>query len=314
MNWLKDKKIIVVVSSMLVAVVIVGYILLRDASVLEIKQKTVIYEYGDKVEITAKDLLKNTDKDTLTNTKVENTLEYETDKEYPKLGRYQAIASYKKEKVTIDIEVKDTKAPVFNSCNSVEFIKGIDFNYGQYIVATDLQVVTYDWKKEMVDSNTVGEYTLSVVAGDASSNKATKDIMVRVLDTVDTSANEITTSIDESGNVKTLVTPKPKVERSTPTNDTTTKPNLKSTTPNVCPSGFSLDKDGNCSRSYTYEDESNNPNHQHYSTFISPLFDTTDECEQWADNYLESQTFPWKYNGWGGSKCSCKKYGVDHFY
>lgn len=307
MNWLKNKAVIVILSCILLATGIGVYMLLRDRIVLEIKEKAVIFEYGDKVELTANDVLKNTDKEVLASTKIESTLENEKDKEYPKLGKYQAIVSYKKEKITIDIEIKDTKAPVFNSCNSVEFVKGTDFNYGQYVLATDLQVVTYVWQKDTIDINTVGEYTLSVLAIDASNNETTKDIKVHVLEAVDTTNNEVITSVDDSGNVKTIITQKPRVE------DENDKTSINQKTPSSKPNivNPSVPNPTTPTPDVTPKPEED---HQHYSSFISPLFDTNEEREQWGDNYLYSQSVPWEYEGYVTSTCSCGKKGITSFY
>lgn len=312
----KGKKVIVIASTV-VAIIVVSvigvYALLGNKTVLEVKEKTVIYEYGDKVEINVNDLLKTTDKEILNTVKVDNTLVNVDGKDYPKLGTYTITLSYKKEKVTVDVEIKDTKAPTFNTCDIVEFIKGTEFDYASYINATDLQEVTYDFKKETVDINTVGEYTIQIIATDKSNNQATKDIKVKVLDTVDTSTKEVTTTIDKSGNVKTTVTEKPKVEtpsipntgNATTGNGTTTKPttptpsNPKPTTPTPNPSTPPVETP-----------------HQHYGSFISPLFDTNEEREQWADAYLQSDEnfYNTKYSGYVTSTCSCGKKGVTDFY
>lgn len=304
MHWLKNKKVIIILSSIFV-VGLGGYFLFRDTSVLEIKQKVVSYEYGDKVELTAKDLLKNTDKDVLTSAKIESTLENETDKEYPKLGKYVATISYKKEKVKVEIEIKDTKAPVFNNCNIVEFVKGIDFDYNQYIIATDLQGVTYDFKKEAVDINTVGEYTMQVIATDDSKNQATKDIKVTVLEAVDTSTNEVSTSTDDNGNVKVTITQKPKSE--VPSTNSTNITTDKSPTPKP---------DTSTPASTPTPKPKPEELHQHLSIFLSPLFDTKSQCDTWAESYLDSDQnfYNTKYNGYGTSTCHCGKWGVDSFY
>lgn len=308
MNWLKSKKGIFILSSILVGISIGVYFLLRDTTVLEIKKQTVIFEYGDKVELTARDLLKNTDKDVLMNTKIESNLETEKDKEYPKLGRYQATLSYENEELKINIEIKDTKAPNFNSCNSVEFIKGTDFDYSKYIIATDLQIVNYTWQKETVDIHTVGEYTMTVLASDASNNEVTKEIKVQVLEAVDTTSNEVTIGVDDSGNVKTTVTKKQEVDNSS--NSTSTNKDTPINKPNTSnPSATKPDS------SIPPQGEKPIPeeDHQHYSSFISPLFDTNEERQQWAENYLFSPENT-NYSGYVTSTCSCGKKGVTSFY
>lgn len=311
-----NKKIWFIISTIIV-LVIVSFFMLSKERILVLKENHVVMEYGQHISDDPNQYLKLKDKNLVSNIKIDNNFKIEENHNYPKIGNYKMTFSYKKEKVTVNIEVKDTTKPTFNDCNSIEFVKGTDFNYAEFIKAEDLQEVTYDYDTSNVNKDTVGEYTVKVTATDKSNNKAEKEIKVKVLD-IDPTNNDVQTSITENGDVVVNVAEKPKeTTNNTSSNSTSnTTSNNTNTNANTNNSKPSSNTQTPPDKTYTYEDEANNPNHQHYSSFISPLFNTQAERDKWAEDYLLSDEnfYNTKYSGYVGARCSCGKSGVTDFY
>ena len=137
------------------------------------------------------------------------------EKDYPKVGNYTINFTYKKEKQSIKVTVKDTTAPEIKAPDSIDVIQYTDlstFNFGELLQATDYSDVK-DWKIDTakVDVNTIGTYDLKVSIQDKYKNKASKKLKVNVVEAPAVAEGEVAVTevvTDENGNKKTVVTKK----------------------------------------------------------------------------------------------------------
>ena len=103
---------------------------------------------------------------TVTNKDEQGNVVSKEEKDYPKVGNYEINFTYKKEKQSVKVTVKDTKAPEITAPDSIDVIQYTDlstFNFGELLQATDYSDVK-DWKIDTskVDVNTIGTYDLKV--------------------------------------------------------------------------------------------------------------------------------------------------------
>lgn len=152
---------------------------------------------------------------TVTNKDENGNVVSKEEKDYPKVGDYEINFTYKKEKATVKVSVKDTTKPEIKAPESIDIIQYTDlsaFNFSELLEATDYSDVK-DWKIDTskVDVNTIGSYELKVSIQDKYKNKATKKLTVNVVEApaVDDGEVAVTEVItDENGNKKTIVTKK----------------------------------------------------------------------------------------------------------
>lgn len=194
-------------------------------------------EFGQKVSINVADYLDANKVDNLDkiikDTKEKDNLKYVTvtnkdeqgnvvskeEKDYPKVGNYEINFTYKKEKQSVKVTVKDTKAPEITAPDSIDVIQYTDlstFNFGELLQATDYSDVK-DWKIDTskVDVNTIGTYDLKVSIQDKYKNKASKKLKVNVVQAPEVGEGEVAVTevvTDENGNKKTVVTKKSSAE------------------------------------------------------------------------------------------------------
>lgn len=187
----RNKKIIALVSAVLaIGVTSISVYALTNNTKKELLKlvESVTLEYGEdvsedtKLYIDTSELNKEEKEKVLKNATITLTdIEFQDEITYPKIGEYTVVVTYQEETQETTLIVEDTTAPVFNEVNEVSFEQGTeDFPYHEHITAEDLQEVTYDFQTESVDINTVGEYTMLVIATDASGNVAEKEIKVTV--------------------------------------------------------------------------------------------------------------------------------------
>ena len=231
----KKKKI---VAGCLVGVLVIGVagavILNNNGSKdLVFTSNEVDAEFGQKVSTNVADYLDANKVDNLDkiikDTKEKDNLKYVTvtnkdeqgnvvskeEKDYPKVGNYTINFTYKKEKQSIKVTVKDTTAPEIKAPDSIDVIQYTDlstFNFGELLQATDYSDVK-DWKIDTskVDVNTIGTYDLKVTIQDKYKNKATKKLKVNVVEAPAVADGEVAVTevvTDENGNKKTVVTKK----------------------------------------------------------------------------------------------------------
>ena len=237
----KHKKI---VAGCLAGVLVIGVagavVLNRNGSKdLVFTSNEVKAEFGQKVSTNVADYLDPNKVDNLDkiikDTKEKDNLKYVTvtnkdeqgnvvskeEKDYPKVGNYEINFTYKKEKQTVKVTVKDTTAPEIKAPDSIDVIQYTDlstFNFGELLQATDYSDVK-DWKIDTskVDVNTIGTYDLKVTIQDKYKNKASKKLKVNIVQAPEVAEGEVAVTevvTDENGNKKTVVTKKSSAELS----------------------------------------------------------------------------------------------------
>lgn len=152
---------------------------------------------------------------TVTNKDENGNVVFKEEKDYPKVGNYTINFTYKKEKQSIKVTVKDTTAPEIKAPDSIDVIQYTDlstFNFGELLQATDYSDVK-DWKIDTakVDVNTIGTYDLKVTIQDKYKNKASKKLKVNIVQAPEVAEGEVAVTevvTDENGNKKTVVTKK----------------------------------------------------------------------------------------------------------
>ncbi len=231
----KKKKIIAGCVAGVLVIGCAGAVILNTSSSKELvlASDEVKAEFGQRVSTNVADYLdanKSGDVDKIIkDTKEKDNLKYVTvtnkdeqgnvvskeEKDYPKVGNYTINFTYKKEKQSIKVTVKDTTAPEIKAPDSIDVIQYTDlstFNFGELLQATDYSDVK-DWKIDTskVDVNTIGTYDLKVTIQDKYKNKASKKLKVNIVQAPAVAEGEVAVTevvTDENGNKKTVVTKK----------------------------------------------------------------------------------------------------------
>ena len=231
----KKKKIIAGCVAGVLVIGCAGAVILNTSSSKELvlASDEVKAEFGQRVSTNIADYLdanKTGDVDKIIkDTKEKDDLKYVTvtnkdengnvvskeEKDYPKVGNYTINFTYKKEKQSIKVTVKDTTAPEIKAPDSIDVIQYTDlstFNFGELLQATDYSDVK-DWKIDTakVDVNTIGTYDLKVTIQDKYKNKASKKLKVNIVQAPEIAEGEVAVTevvTDENGNKKTVVTKK----------------------------------------------------------------------------------------------------------
>ena len=231
----KKKKIIVGCVAGVLVIGCAGAVIYSTSSSKELvlASDEVKAEFGQKVSTNIADYLDANKVDNLDkiikDTKEKDNLKYVTvtnkdengnvvskeEKDYPKVGNYEISFTYKKEKATVKVTVKDTTKPEIEAPESIDVIQYTDlstFNFGELLKATDYSDVK-DWKIDTskVDVNTIGTYDLKVSIQDKYKNKASKKLKVNVVQAPEVGEGEVAVTevvTDENGNKKTVVTKK----------------------------------------------------------------------------------------------------------
>lgn len=243
----KQKKIVAgCLSGVLVIGVASAVILNNNGSKELIFTSNEVYaEFGQKVSTNVADYLDinkvdNLDK-IIKDTKEKDNLKYVTvtnkdeqgnvvskeEKDYPKVGNYKINFTYKDEKATVKVTVKDTTAPEITAPDSIDVIQYTDlstFNFGELLKVTDYSDVNeWEFDTSDVDMNTIGTYDMKVSISDKYKNKATKKVKINVVEFPAVAEGEVAVTeivTDENGNKKTVVTKKS--SSSVGSNDTVT--------------------------------------------------------------------------------------------
>lgn len=235
----KKKKVIAGCVAGVLVIGCAGAVILNTSSSKELvlASDEVKAEFGQRVSTNIADYLDANKVDNLDkiikDTKEKDNLKYVTvtnkdeqgnvvskeEKDYPKVGNYEINFTYKKEKQSVKVTVKDTKAPEITAPDSIDVIQYTDlstFNFGELLQATDYSDVK-DWKIDTskVDVNTIGTYDLKVSIQDKYKNKASKKLKVNVVQAPEVGEGEVAVTevvTDENGNKKTVVTKKSSAE------------------------------------------------------------------------------------------------------
>lgn len=235
----KQKKIVAGCLAGVLVIGVAGAVILNNngSKDLVFTSNEINAEFGQKVSTNVADYLDANKVDNLDkiikDTKEKDNLKYVTvtnkdeqgnvvskeEKDYPKVGNYEINFTYKKEKQSVKVTVKDTKAPEITAPDSIDVIQYTDFstfNFGELLQATDYSDVK-DWKIDTskVDVNTIGTYDLKVSIQDKYKNKASKKLKVNVVQAPEVGEGEVAVTevvTDENGNKKTVVTKKSSAE------------------------------------------------------------------------------------------------------
>lgn len=235
----KQKKIVAGCLAGVLVIGVAGAVILNNngSKNLVLTSNEVDAEFGQKVSTNVADYLDANKVDNLDkiikDTKEKDNLKYVTvtnkdeqgnvvskeEKDYPQVGNYEINFTYKKEKQSVKVTVKDTKAPEITAPDSIDVIQYTDlstFNFGELLQATDYSDVK-DWKIDTskVDVNTIGTYDLKVTIQDKYKNKASKKLKVNIVQAPEVAEGEVAVTevvTDENGNKKTVVTKKSSAE------------------------------------------------------------------------------------------------------
>lgn len=235
----KQKKIVAGCLAGVLVIGVAGAVILNNngSKDLVLTSNEVDAEFGQKVSTNVADYLDANKVDNLDkiikDTKEKDNLKYVTvtnkdeqgnvvskeEKDYPQVGNYEINFTYKKEKQSVKVTVKDTKAPEITAPDSIDVIQYTDlstFNFGELLQATDYSDVK-DWKIDTskVDVNTIGTYDLKVTIQDKYKNKASKKLKVNIVQAPEVTEGEVAVTevvTDENGNKKTVVTKKSSTE------------------------------------------------------------------------------------------------------
>lgn len=235
----RQKKIVAGCLAGVLVIGVAGAVILNNngSKNLVLTSNEVDAEFGQKVSTNVADYLDANKVDNLDkiikDTKEKDNLKYVTvtnkdeqgnvvskeEKDYPKVGNYTINFTYKKEKQSIKVTVKDTTAPEIKAPDSIDVIQYTDlstFNFGELLQATDYSDVK-DWKIDTakVDVNTIGTYDLKVTIQDKYKNKASKKLKVNIVQAPEVAEGEVAVTevvTDENGNKKTVVTKKSSAE------------------------------------------------------------------------------------------------------
>lgn len=266
-------------------------------------------EFGQKVSINVADYLDANKVDNLDkiikDTKEKDNIKYVTvtnkdeqgnvvskeEKDYPKVGNYTINFTYKKEKQSIKVTVKDTTAPEIKAPDSIDVIQYTDlstFNFGELLQATDYSDVK-DWKIDTskVDVNTIGTYDLKVTIQDKYKNKASKKLKVNIVQAPEVAEGEVAVTevvTDENGNKKTVVTKKSSTEVSKNDAVASTSPVSNKGTVNsssnasvskpITNSGTSKPSGNNTSSSNSSNNSSSSKGDEHKHNYNIPIMKT----------------------------------------
>ena len=183
---ISQKKIWIMIVGVMITLLTIT-ILINKPQAIGLKNKSVTLEYGELLSMEMTDYLdlNQTKKDIVSDIKMDtSSIIYENGKDYPAIGNYEIILSYKNEKAIIQLNVKDTIAPVFQDfLTEVEFMKGkkpSDEELKTLFSVEDLDKTTVIIDHSQVDYTKVGVYKTTVTASDSSHNKEVKDIMVNI--------------------------------------------------------------------------------------------------------------------------------------
>ena len=214
------KRVAVAVMSISIVVGGIFYYFNSQDEIIELRAKTITAEYGETISKKPEDYLINKNIELLKEVKISFDEENE---EYLSLGQHDVEISYREQKLTLKVVVKDTIKPEF-----VEYKEELEFEEGSeevdflsYFKAKDLSDVEIHINKEKLDMNIPGEYTLIVTASDLSGNENTIELKVKIKEkeekeveqTVATNAEQQTTN---TGSPQVNATPSTTYDMSNP--------------------------------------------------------------------------------------------------
>ena len=180
------KKVIIIVSAIILLIALIGIIVFTVInSKVEIIKKSFTFEYGEVVDIKVKDILKTQNKKISSSAKLDlSKILYDEDKVYPKVGKYKVRLSYQRLFQTftenVIVTIKDTTPPEFTKVRD-EFVltAGSEkLDYLSFFEVFDLSEVVVTYDDSQVKYNVVGEYTLVVTVTDIYENSVSHEVKI----------------------------------------------------------------------------------------------------------------------------------------
>ena len=232
------KRIIIIISALLVLLSISIYLFIQHTNKITLKESNFIFELGDTVPYEVSYYVKNKDNKKITNSKIRfenkdlfdiSNNEIKTvDSKNLNVGKYKMYIEYKDNKYYFNIEVKDTKAPVFN--NFIEEIiieqNAINVDLLKYYEATDLSSSTIVIESDF-EVDKIGEYKAIIKAKDQYDNVNQKEAIIRVISLEELKNIDVTECLDGTifKSEKRIESEKEKIEsnKSTSNNNSTPK-------------------------------------------------------------------------------------------
>lgn len=102
---------------------------------------------------------------------------------YIKPGQYPVSIQYHKEKVTFNIEIKDTTQPRVIGPSSIQLAKGDSLDYGSYYSVNDLnEIEPLNFDESHIQKEVIGDYSLFIQALDKAGNETKLEVPVQVVD------------------------------------------------------------------------------------------------------------------------------------
>lgn len=172
------------------------FILISNKNPINYSKDKVVIEYGESVPISIKDYVEDK---TVVEKSDENlfkvNVKYHNTDEILNVGTYIAQISYKDNKKEVQLQVKDTKLPLFTSFDDTVKVY-TDQNIGNKELIDTGYWVAYDYsgdKKESAkisidgkwDNDTAGKYKVKIVATDKNGLKAEKEAVIEVVKKID---------------------------------------------------------------------------------------------------------------------------------
>ena len=171
-------------------------ILISNKNPIDYSKDKIIIEYGESVPISIKDYVEDK---TVVEKSDENlfkvNVKYHDTNEILNVGTYIAEISYKDNKKEVQLQIKDTKLPLFTSFDDTVKVY-TDQNVGNKELIDEGYWVAYDYsgdERESAkisidgkwDNDTVGKYKVKIVATDKNGLKAKKEAVIEVVKKMD---------------------------------------------------------------------------------------------------------------------------------
>ncbi len=201
------KKIIGIITGVLLLLgIIVGVVIFHEQP-LKLKESVFTFELGNKVSFTPNDFL-----DESTSKKVKENAKLEFKKEYPvsienqelktsgtdclNVGVYEVLLKYEKQMVSFEIKVQDTTKPEF-----IDFKEEIvleqnakDVDLTTFYAAKDLSGATIMVESDY-DITKVGEYHATIKAVDQYQNVVSKQSNIKIISNNDITESNLTKNL-----------------------------------------------------------------------------------------------------------------------
>ncbi|WP_455802414.1 hypothetical protein [Amedibacillus sp. YH-ame6] len=264
---------------------------------IKLQKESFLVELGNPISVDAKTYLdKDSDKSLLKETTITFEVNglYSVDKqkkiltsttgEYLPVGKYHAKARHGKSEKEFVVEVKDTTAPKFiDFKDEISIEVGLEVTLEDYFKAEDLSQVTISINKDKLDLTKEGSYELQVTATDQYKNKETKKATIKVTGkevvkepTEENTNNNTTNNAGGTTQGNNAQAPSNGSNSNTGGSNTQAPSQQQQSTPNVCTPNGTYAPLGNSGR----------------------WFDSKNEADTWASNYIDGQSKPWRYFGW----------------